>query len=46
MPSMVPMMSAIFFELPLISSIVATTCWITEPPRCATSAADEASRSA
>jgi hypothetical protein len=43
MPSMVPMMSAIFFELVLISSIVETTCATTLPPRAATSLADEAS---
>ena len=43
MPSMTPMMSAIFFELALISSIVETTCDTTSPPRRATVAAEAAS---
>ncbi len=43
MPSIVPMMSPMRRELPLISSIVETTCDTTEPPRCATSAAELAS---
>ena len=43
MPSITPMMSAIFFELVLMSSIVLTTAETTERPRAATSAADAAS---
>ncbi|MNU99397.1 hypothetical protein D3C71_895270 [compost metagenome] len=43
MPSMVPMMSAIFLLLVLISSMVVTTCATTSPPRWATCAADTAS---
>src|SRR5437867_9924344 len=43
MPSITPMMSAILFELVMISSIVATTCVTTWPLRCATAEADDAS---
>jgi hypothetical protein len=43
MASIVPMMSAIFFELALISSIVETTWPTTSPPRVATSRAAVAS---
>ncbi len=43
MPSITPMMSAIFFELSLIWSIVETTSAMTWPPRWATSAAEAAS---
>ena len=42
-PSITPMMSAMRRELSLISPIVVTTCPITEPPRCAVSAAELAS---
>ena len=44
MPSMTPMMSAIFFDWASMSCIVTTTCETTEPPRAATSAADVAAR--
>ncbi len=43
MPSITPMMSAIFLDDALISSIVETTCDTTAPPRAATSAAEDAS---
>ncbi len=43
MPSMTPMMSAIFLDDELISSIVATTCETTAPPRRATCVAELAS---
>ncbi len=43
MPSITPVMSAMRRELALISSIVATTCATTSPPRRATSPADAAS---
>jgi len=43
MPSITPMMSAIFLELLLMSSIVDTTCATTSPPRAATLAAEVAS---
>ncbi len=43
MPSITPMMSAIFLELLLMSSIVETTWATTLPPRAATAAADVAS---
>ena len=43
MPSMTPMMSAIFFELAEMSSIVLTTCATTAPPRAAICDAELAS---
>ena len=43
MPSITPMMSAIFLLDAVISSIVDTTCVTTSPPRCATAEADDAS---
>ncbi len=43
MPSITPMMSAIFLDDELISSIVATTCETTVPPRRATCVAELAS---
>ena len=43
MPSMVPMMSAIFLLDALISLIVVTTRWTTRPPLPATPAAEDAS---
>ena len=43
MPSITPTMSAIFFELALMSFMVATTRETTTPPRAATSVAEDAS---
>jgi hypothetical protein len=46
MPSITPMMSAIFFELPMMASMVATTWPTTSPPRSAAALAEPASSDA